>query len=144
MKNDFPIWFPNGCGLFVALFCNWVYTSYGTKIAWQLYGICLAVILYTIHLTIYEDTATVGLIGCALSVALSASPLATVRSVIEERSTASMPFETSLLMFLSAISWVLYGTIVVYDPVIFGPNILSLFLSAFQLSLFVVYPNKSR
>ena len=80
-----------------------------------------------------------GLMGCTLSVLLSGSPLAVIRTVIAEKSTASLPFTTSLVIWLNNISWTLYGYIVANDPMIYGPSLLGFILASMQISLFGAY-----
>jgi hypothetical protein len=82
---------------------------------------------------------TIGTIGCVLSIVVSGSPLAVIKTVIIEQSTASMPFTTSLVMWINNFSWTAYGYLVADDVLIYGPNALSLLLSSLQLSLFVIY-----
>lgn len=60
----------------------------------------------------------IGLIGCAISIVLSGSPLATVSTVLKTKSTESMPFLLCLSTFLNATSWSLYGIILAKDPLV--------------------------
>jgi hypothetical protein len=62
-----------------------------------------------------------------------------IQVIIEEKSTASMPFATSMATFLNALCWSLYGVIEVNDPIVYIPNSIGLFLACIQLSLFVIY-----
>ena len=66
-----------------------------------------------------------GTIGCALAVLLMGSPLATLSTVIREKSTASMPFGTSLMTWGNAISWSLYGLMIANDPMVSDTMLLS-------------------
>jgi hypothetical protein len=62
-----------------------------------------------------------------------------VLTVLEERSTASLPFSTSLVTWLNNASWMLYGYFVAQDKLIYGPNILGFLLSSTQMLLFLLY-----
>lgn len=86
-----------------------------------------------------RNSHMLGLLGCFMAVILSGSPLATLKTVITSRSTASIPFSMSISTWLNALSWLLYGIIVANDPMIYGPNSLGLLLSSIQLSLFFAY-----
>ena len=83
---------------------------------------------------------------------MMSSPLATMATVIKEKSTAAMPFVMSLVRpppirrpsslqatFLSASSWGAYGLLVAQDPYIYAPNILGVLAATVQLGLFAKY-----
>lgn len=73
------------------------------------------------------------------AVILMASPLAVVKTVIRDKSTASMPFPVSLAMFLNGTAWGSYGWFVTADPYVWIPNILGAASGIVQLSLFAIY-----
>eukprot|EP01036_Dinobryon_divergens_P032350 gene32350-41914_t len=65
------------------------------------------------------------------------SPLSTLKKVIEEKSTQSMPsFSTSVTTWLNAFSWSLYGIIVANDFMVYAPNLIGLLLASVQLFLY--------
>ena len=74
--------------------------------------------------------------GCVLSVVLSGSPLAVLRTVVSSRSTAAMPFTTSLITFLSNLSWLCYGALIGGTDRIFSYTNTILFL--YTLSNYVL------
>eukprot|EP00049_Salpingoeca_infusionum_P022473 m.370072 g.370072 ORF g.370072 m.370072 type:complete len:338 (-) comp52081_c0_seq1:214-1227(-) len=78
----------------------------------------------------------IGYTGDVLAVILMASPLATVKTVLQEKSTRALPFPVSMATFLNAASWTCYGYFVMGDPLIWIPNALGLLASVVQLSLF--------
>lgn len=86
-----------------------------------------------------KNASKIGLIGCSLAVVLSGSPLATVGTVLKDKSTAALPFENSLSTWLNALCWFLYGTLVAHDIMIFGPNGMGLGLASIQMLMFVLY-----
>jgi solute carrier family 50 protein (sugar transporter) len=69
----------------------------------------------------------------------TASPLAVVRTVIKDKSTASLPFFTSLVIWFNTTSWLFYGYLVANDVLIWGPNVLGFGLASLQMCLFSVY-----
>ena len=97
------------------------------------------ILLVAFYLAFLGKIYFLGLVGVCLSVILMGSPLATLHTVIKERSTNSLPFLTSATTFLNALSWTLYGVIEVNDPILYIPNIIGLLLATVQLCLFVVY-----
>lgn len=51
----------------------------------------------------------------------------------------ALPFATSLTAWGNALSWSLYGLLIVNNPLIYGPNLMGFLLTSFQMSLFFVY-----
>ena len=81
----------------------------------------------------------IGIIGDILSILLMASPLSTLSKVINEKSTKSMPFYTSLSSWLNGLSWTLYGVIVAKDIMLYIPSSIGFLLATIQLILYVIY-----
>jgi solute carrier family 50 (sugar transporter) len=140
MEFNPSVLYPNMSGLFVATFCLVIFHQYcgGIK-PWNMYLVLGGISFLCIYLSRSGDSQTIGLIGCFLSVAVSGSPLAVVQTVIRDKSTASMPFATSVVTWFNTISWTLFGYLVAHDPLIYMPNILGLALATMQMGLFVVY-----
>ena len=82
-----------------------------------------------------------GTAGCVSAVVLMASPLATVGTVIREKSTAAMPLQVSLAMTVNGTAWGCYGWFVQNDPYIYLPNILGAASGYLQLALHAKYRN---
>lgn len=61
--------------------------------------------------------------------------------IIRTKSTASLPFPLILCGTLVSFAWLVYGIAVRQDIVIFQ-NAVTTLMSAIQLSLFAIYPNK--
>ena len=59
-----------------------------------------------------------GSLGCVLAIVLTGSPLATLRTVLKDKSTAALPFITSLAAFCNSASWSLYGLLVANDAMV--------------------------
>lgn len=102
------------------------------------------VLLYTLAALIIgfcsqAGTTLIGTIGCALAVATCGSPLATIRTVIQDESTESMPFFTSLMFWFNALSWSSYGLFVSKDVMIYGPNLIGLALASIQMAMYVLF-----
>lgn len=150
MVQDMTVFAPN----FTGLLCGLYYTQQYHKFAddgqkpMALYGISAATIagVAGVVLTLPFDTAAhyVGLTGCTVAVILMASPLAALKTIIKEKSTASMPFLTSVAVFFNAAAWSSYGYFVAHNPLIWGPNVLGLGAATAQLALFAIYPSKPK
>ena len=78
-------------------------------------------------------------IGVVMSVLLMGSPLSTVYKVFQEKSTASMPFGTSLFNFCNALSWTLFGYLIDHDALLYVSSGIGLILCSLQLTLFCVF-----
>ena len=81
----------------------------------------------------------VGYMGCALAVAMMSSPLATMRTIVAERRTDSMPLPMTIATFGNALSWTAYGAIVAHNPIVWAPNGLGLVAATAQFGLYAVY-----
>lgn len=136
--SDNAVFVPNVVGAIVGILATFVYQSFSSSVPWVQYGGAFAILLLTIHFVVVQDGESIGLIGCVLSVMLSASPLAVIKTVIIEKSTASLPFGTSLALFLCGMSWTLYG-LLLNNPILIVPNMLGAFLSGLQMCLFAYY-----
>ncbi|XP_013420839.1 sugar transporter SWEET1 isoform X4 [Lingula anatina] len=86
-----------------------------------------------------KATQVVGLVGCMLSLCSYCSPLATLRTVLKNKSTDSMSFPLVAVNFLVALQWALYGYLL-KDKNILIPNTLGCAIAGVQVLLFVVYP----
>jgi solute carrier family 50 protein (sugar transporter) len=139
LKSDISLIVPNGVGILSGLFCLVVFNMYSksanTAVNTVLSGLCGVSSLLLFN----KQTGQLGLIGCCLSVILLASPLATLGTVIREKSTAALPFPVSLAGWLNAIAWTLYGWITIHDPMVWGPSAIGTLLTSFQMMLFVIY-----
>ena len=139
LKDDYTILIPNFTGLLASIFCLWAYLKYNTANLNKVHAVSSALIIITAYLAFRSDYTSIGLLGCAISIIVSGSPLAVMRTVIAEKSTASMPFTTSLVMWVNNLSWFCYGYFISNDPMVYGPNFLGLALSSTQMVLFGIY-----
>jgi solute carrier family 50 protein (sugar transporter) len=93
--------------------------------------------------TLEKTTANVGTLGCAVCIAMFASPLATVKTVLRTRSSESMPFRLTVMGVICSTLWLLYGCAISDGNVIF-PNGCGLGLGLSQLYLFWKFPSKEK
>jgi solute carrier family 50 protein (sugar transporter) len=141
LKEDATIFVPNLIGVFTALYCTILFHRYSLIKPYKMYAAALVVCCGVVYLAFLDDDTEkiVGMVGCSMAVLFMGSPLAVMRSVIREKSTASLPFFTSLIIWLNALSWFLYGRLVADDELVWVPNALGLLLATVQLGLFAVY-----
>ena len=135
-KKDMTIFAPNAIGVLSGLICSGIYhQNMGDKKPNQLYFLVAALIL----IASTSPTATVGYLGCALAIGTTGSPLATLKTVLQTKSTEALPFLTSFLMFCNAIGWSSYGILLAKDPFVTVPNLVGLALAIVQLSMFGLF-----
>ncbi|XP_057336571.1 sugar transporter SWEET1 [Microplitis mediator] len=86
-------------------------------------------------------TRQIGFLSCGFTILFFASPLTMLAHVIKHKSADSLPFPVIISSLVVSCQWFAYGCLK-DDPFIQMPNFLGCILSAFQLSLFVIYPSK--
>lgn len=139
LKSDLTIFIPNAVSIGTGSYCMWVYYVHSSLKPDVLYISLAVFILFGSCLGLLGMSSAIGCVGCIMSVLMSGSPLAVVRTVIKEQNTASLPFSTSFVAWLNSCSWVAYGYFIAHDPMILMPNSLGLLLTTIQMSLFLVY-----
>lgn len=143
--SDPTVFYPNLSGFFVGIISTYIFhknMNENTPKPWAIYSGAICILALSLCLFVTSHTPFIGTLGCALSVAVSGSPLAVLKTVIMEKSTAALPFATSLIMWLNSISWLLYGSLIAHDVLLWGPNLLGFVLSSIQMLLFGLYPSK--
>lgn len=118
LKADNTVLVPNLLGVLSGLFCSVSYSAYSTKSDLALYLVCACILMITGVCYVSNDADMLGAMGAVLGIVLMGSPLATLRTVVKDRSTASLPFGICLASWCNALSWLLYGWFVVHDPMV--------------------------
>jgi len=139
LKWDMTILVPNGSGLLAGLWCSLVYHKHCETAPRKLYSAGAITVCFALYFGFIHNENYVGYLGCFLAVLVMGAPLATLRTVLSDRSTASLPFWTSLSGWGNSLSWLSYGILVANDPYIYGPNLLGFVLSSVQVALFIVF-----
>jgi solute carrier family 50 protein (sugar transporter) len=139
LKKDNTVLIPNVIGCFAGAGCVLTYQKFTQESPISLYIGSFLILAISTYLALQGNWKILGSIGCALAVAVSGSPLATVGTVLKDKSTAALPFLTSFTTWMNAFSWSLYGILIANDPMIYGPNLLGLALASIQMSLFVLF-----
>ncbi|XP_018578432.1 sugar transporter SWEET1 [Anoplophora glabripennis] len=137
-----------GATLFFAYVVTfYLYSIKKTSIIRQFLGSFLFLIVTLLYIHRIEDVDTaksnLGLVCCIVTILFFAAPLASLLHVIKVKSTDSLPYHLIIATFIVSLQWVIYG-IVLGDKFIQIPNFLGCVLSAFQLSLFIIYPKNSK
>ncbi|KAF4316166.1 hypothetical protein BBO99_00008338 [Phytophthora kernoviae] len=83
-----------------------------------------------------------GIIVVVSSIGLYGSPMATIRRVIQTKTSSSMPFTMGVVNVINSFCWVVYA-ILVDDIFILVPNAAGALLGSVQLILTFIYPRKA-
>jgi len=154
--NFVPLLATNAFGVCMALLFIGVFFLHTSDrvYVYKLCGVGLAsftlVLLYMIladtgatHQSRSQAGTTLGWITMLTSVAQFGSPLATVKRVVETKSSASLPFAMCLMNVINGSLWVAYSS-VDWNAFVLAPNIFSVALGIAQVTLWVIYqPSRS-
>lgn len=125
----------------------YIYTFKKSTVLKQVIGTVVFVILILVYFFLeVNDQAlfdTLGLLACSFTIITIAAPLSKLQYVLRVKSTECLPFPMILMSFFVSLLWFLYGTIK-DDHFLWMTNLVGAALAVIQLSLFVIYPNKSQ
>jgi solute carrier family 50 protein (sugar transporter) len=136
--------FGGGLGLF---YCNEFRkslpkaSSEGT-ISKHMYAVSIVALLTSFFALVLPQSlakTAVGAEGVLLCVLMFASPLATLKQVIENKSARSIPLPFTLACLVNCLLWSIVGWFELNDFMIYTPNLLGLAFSLAQTSLKLVY-----
>ena len=140
LKDNKTVYIPALTGIAAAIFCSAIYDRYSKEVKKaSLYRVAFGIIGASTALFMQEQSYLIGIMGCVISVCLLAAPLAALSTVLRDKSTASMPFSTSAINSLNVVVWLTYGLLVADDVMIWGPNVLGLFVCGAQMVLFAKF-----
>ena len=84
----------------------------------------------------------IGFLGCGCSILLMASPLSTMKKVMDEKNTSTMSLFMSISITLNCALWTSYAIFIEnMNPFILVPNLTETFAGLIQLVLFCIYPS---
>ena len=140
LKENKTVYFPALTGIACATVCSTIYDRHSKEVnKATLYRVAFAIMGASTALFMMKQPYFIGIIGCVISVCLLAAPLAALGTVLRDKSTASMPFSTSAINTLNVLVWLTYGLLVADDVMIWGPNVLGLFVCGAQMVLFAKF-----
>ncbi|XP_065627840.1 bidirectional sugar transporter SWEET17-like [Quercus suber] len=105
-------------------------------------GSVIAITLLAIHDNSIQ-LIFVGILCAGITIAMYASPLSSMRTVIKTKSVEYMLFSLSFFLFLNAGIWCIYS-VLIKDFFVGVPNAIGFVLGATQLILYTIYKNKSK
>jgi len=83
-----------------------------------------------------KAASIIGLMGNAVCIAMFGGPLSAIKTVLQERSTKSLPFAFGIVTLINASLWCFYGAAIIHDPLIWFPNSLGVLSGVAQMILF--------
>eukprot|EP00980_Cylindrotheca_fusiformis_P001142 scaffold319_cov97-Cylindrotheca_fusiformis.AAC.2 len=140
------VWRTNACGLFMALFYFLRFVKYAPAKATTLPGSVrhhangiLAIVFGTIAIIyvipIKDPASLVGDIAVFLCVAMFASPLSALKTVLDTKSAKSIPLPFTIATIANCFLWSVVGLFDIRDFNIYFPNLLGLACGILQLAL---------
>lgn len=157
IDSIFPVIVVNGFGCLTCAFFSAIYYRWSTKRAMLLKtfavvgSFLLVMLAYTVlgvHGVTHQSHAQVqkvlGFVAVAVNIAVYASPLDTIKTVVKTRSAASMPASLCVMNGINGSLWVTFGA-VIGDMFMLTSNVIGVALSAVQVALIVKFrPRKQQ
>ncbi|KAG1691917.1 hypothetical protein DVH05_026077 [Phytophthora capsici] len=149
----FPVGVTQGFGQLASIVFNLVYIRWSPKhkrkellkgYAWALSLHCVVTLYFVLVVTgitgqSFADASTsLGYFGLVFSIGVFASPLGTLKRVIQTKSAVSIPVNMSLMIFVSSVLWVATG-LLDSDYFIAGLNAAGVLLGVVQIVLYYHY-----
>ncbi|XP_011870202.1 PREDICTED: sugar transporter SWEET1 [Vollenhovia emeryi] len=122
----------------------YLYAPNTNEVLKLIYKVTIFVVIFLVYAQIEHPTNVefrFGIVVTVLLLLLIAAPLAHLRTVIETKNTAILPFPLIFMGTLVSFQWLLYG-ITINNVFIIVQNAVGFTLSVAQLSLFVIFPSK--
>jgi len=128
---------------YTAIFCKycpadaaWLPYTRGYHLAGMAFAVC-----FVGGLVSTQDPAVassvIGSVAVGMCVVMFSGPLAALRTVLQQKSTKSLPFPMMIATVANCSLWTFYGVELVHDPFIWGPNPLGLLSGLAQAILFM-------
>merc|ERR1712137_584762 len=71
-------------------------------------------------------SSVIGSVAVGMCVVMFSGPLAALRTVLQQKSTKSLPFPMMIATIANCSLWTFYGFELIHDPFIWFPNFLGL------------------
>lgn len=145
LNNDPTIMLANVSGFILGTYYMSTYATYRPKDVSMTphYAVGATVMsaaaLAAVALPVETAIPLIGFTACAVVVVMFSGPLASIQTVLKEKSTASIPFSFTLATVVNCVSWAAYGYLVINDPFVWGPNTVGLAAGLVQLGLFAKF-----
>ena len=148
LKSEPKVWSSNGIGLILSLYYCWEFMKFAPKkgasptlpgTVSQHVQACLFFLVLTVSVVGYFPKAAaagyIGSLGVVLCVAMFASPLAALKTVLATKSAKSIPLPFTLAAVTNCLMWSVVGLFDMKDANIYAPNLLGLSFGLAQVAL---------
>lgn len=113
--GDGVVYLPNFIGAAIGMYCIFAYEAMSMTSNRIIYGAVACVSLIASYFAYQEDTGSLGYLGIGLAAVVTLAPMASLGTVMKERSTAAIPFGPTIMSLFNALSWTLYGFLIAKD-----------------------------
>jgi solute carrier family 50 protein (sugar transporter) len=87
-------------------------------------------------------TGVLGILATVFCILLFSSPLSTIKTVFEQRSSESIYAPATAAQCANCAMWTTYGLFAANDVFVWGPNLTGLLLGLVQLALKIAFPSR--
>ena len=152
LQNEASIWLPNVVGLLLALYYVTSFARYAPERSPTLPGslkqhvnglIAVGGATMLATATHFLSAKMIGLAAVCFCITLFASPLAAMKTVIQEQSAESIPLPFTMASVINCFLWSVTGILKLHDLNIIIPNVLGLAFGLLQMSLILRYGDRS-
>jgi len=140
------LWTANGVGFILCLYYFVSFAHYSPEGATGLPGSVqqhvqgmMALATAALYYANVKKTKPIGNIGVITNLAMYASPLAAVKTVLASKTSDAIPLPLTVASLLSCILWTLTGYLDMKDAYVFAPCAAGIILGLMQVSLKLVY-----
>ncbi|GKY99959.1 hypothetical protein MPSEU_000949500 [Mayamaea pseudoterrestris] len=150
LNQQSTIYMSNFVGLVLGVYYTFRFTKYAPAYSPTLPGsvshhfialatIMISTVVFCSSASQYTSSLWVGRVAVFFCLAMFASPLAALRTVLETRSAATIPLPFTLASTLNCWAWVVVGLWDMHDPNVYATNGIALAFGLIQIALKVVY-----
>lgn len=152
LKKESRVWSCNAVGVILGVYYFWAFTRYSPKSSPTLpgsvsqhakscFGIVLLSIMIAMKLPGEKAAAILGKMGAGFCIALFASPLAALKTVVQKKSAKSIPLSFTLATVVNCFLWSVVGVLDMQDVNIYLPCLMGLAIGIVEVLLKLLYGN---
>ncbi|CAH0475450.1 unnamed protein product [Peronospora belbahrii] len=132
--------------IFTSIYYRWARNILGTQriCAVAFFGMAVVTMYVLLGVTgktgqTYDQVVSIlGYVGATINTCMYASPLATIKVVVETKSSASLPINLCVMIFLNCCMWSA-SSLVDNDMFVLIPSVIGLVFSGVQIPLYFIY-----
>ena len=150
LNHESTIYMSNSVGLVLGVYYTFRFTRFAPSVSSTLPGsvqnhlLALAAVMAATIVTVLafsRETSSlwIGRVAVVFCLAMFASPLAALKTVLETKSAASIPLSFTLASTVNCYAWVIVGLFDMHDPNVWGTNGIALLFGLIQIALKIVF-----